>query len=133
MPHLICHYLVIRRLQHIANLLRLVTDGHLSQRHPFKQNLTAEYSVRRQAGFQMPQKCRLSAAGRAAEDQKLTPAYRKGNIRQRRLRPLRVCEAYMLETIAFHFLSSKALRKIGVAHSIKYTRWKLKVTTFRDA
>ena len=66
MPHLVSDYLVFRRLQHIADLLRLLPLTHFRQQLALITNLSGEQAVWCKAGFQVPQKCGFTTAGWAA-------------------------------------------------------------------
>ena len=74
-----------------------------------------------QARFQVSQKGGFTAAGRTAEDHKLTLLNRKGYIAKDLLLAHRICKIYIFELIAFHFLSSAWFSTTGIKQRIKYT------------
>ena len=97
MPHLVCDYLILWGLQHITNLLRLLPLAHFSQQLALIANLTGEKAMGCQTRFQVPKKCGFTAAGRTAENHKLTLLNRKGYVPKGLLLALRVCKIYIFE------------------------------------
>ena len=118
-PYLVGHHLIFGRLHHKTDFLCLRSVVHRVKRHTAVQYFTLSSAVRGEAGFEVSQKCGLSASRRAAEDQKLAVLYRKRERTEGFFFHLRIGKAYIFEYIVFHFLSSVKFSTTGVMQSPK--------------
>ena len=127
MPDLIRDDLIFRALLHEADFLGLFALGHFIEILSVKQDLAAPSSMRCKHGFQLPQKRRFPAPGRAAEHQKFSRPDGQREIGNRVLLLFGICEIQMFDCKEFHCLSSLRSSIIGVSTSARYTSMKLTV------
>ena len=126
-PDLIRDDLIFRALLHEADFLGLFALGHFIEILSVKQDLAAPSSMRCKHGFQLPQKRRFPAPGRAAEHQKFSRPDGQREIGDRVLFLFGIRKIQMFDCKEFHCLSSLRSRITGVSTSARYTSIKLTV------
>ena len=118
-PHLIGDHLILGGLEDIANPLCLFTGRDVPQPPPAVGDFPREEAVRGETGLQVPQQGGLSAARRAAENDKFPLLHREGHIPQHALFSLGIGKIYRFECIAFHARSSAQWIATGIIHKIQ--------------
>ena len=95
-PHLVGDGLLLRGLQHEADIRRLAA-GQLLQRLPIEPHAALHRPVGAQGRLQLPQEGGLAAAGGAAQHPEFALPDGQLYVRQRRARLLRIGEAIVLQ------------------------------------
>ena len=119
MPDLVGRDLILRTLLHKAYffcLFALVKGIKISA---VEQDLAASAAMRRKNRFELPQKRRFPASGRAAEYQKLSRTDGQRQVGNRVLFLLGICKTQMVDCKDFHCLSSFRSRITGVSTSAR--------------
>ena len=96
-PHLVGDGLLLRRLQHEADIRRLTAGRQLLQRLPIEPHAALHRPVGAQGRLQLPQEGGLAAAGGAAQHPEFALPDGQLYVRQRRARLLRIGEAIVLQ------------------------------------
>ena len=96
-PHLVGDGLLLRGLQHEADIRRLAAGRQLLQRLPIEPHAALHRPVGAQGRLQLPQEGGLAAAGGAAQHPEFALPDGQLHVRQRRARLLRIGEAIVLQ------------------------------------
>ena len=119
MPDLVCNDLIFRALPNNAYffcLFALVKGIKISA---IEQDLAASAAMRRENGFELPQKRTFAAARGTAKHQKLAWLDGQRQVRECVLLLLRICEGQISDRKDFHCLSSFRSRITGVRTSAR--------------